>query len=110
VKLPNPQNAVVDVNKLRDYCLSLKHPRGRHKARVFVGSLGLTIRDAEVLRAALLRSAIDGEAIPSRGDLYGQRYMVDLKLRGSLGAVTVRDCWIVLAREGFPRMTTCYVL
>lgn len=36
----------VDMAKLRDYCLSETHLRGRHKARVFRARLGLTVRDA----------------------------------------------------------------
>ncbi len=34
MKLPNAENAVVEIAKLRDYCLSEDHLRGRHKARV----------------------------------------------------------------------------
>jgi hypothetical protein len=61
VKLPNPHDAVVDVRKLRNYCLSLHHPRGRHKARVFASALGLTAEDAEELREALLSVALSEE-------------------------------------------------
>jgi hypothetical protein len=50
-------NIVVDVPKLRDYCLSDSHPRGRHKARVFRSRLGLTANDAEALRDLLARAA-----------------------------------------------------
>jgi hypothetical protein len=45
-KLPNPDDAVVDIRKLRDYCLNPAHPRGRNKARVFASVLGLTASDA----------------------------------------------------------------
>ena len=33
--LPNGANAVIDIAKLRSYCLSTDHPRGRNKVRVF---------------------------------------------------------------------------
>ena len=39
---------VVEIAKLRDYCLSDTHPRGRHKARVFRSRLALTAADAEL--------------------------------------------------------------
>jgi hypothetical protein len=110
VKLPNPQEAIVDIKKLRDYCLDLKHPRGRHKARVFARVLGITFRDAELLHSALLRAAVQNEAILGRRDAFGQRYVLDFELQGPLGKGSIRSCWIVLANEGFPRMTTCYVL
>jgi hypothetical protein len=45
----------VDPIKLRDYCLSDQHPRGRHKARVFRARLGLTSHDVNLLRRALLK-------------------------------------------------------
>lgn len=32
MKLPNAENAFVDIEKLRGYCLNLSHPRGKHKA------------------------------------------------------------------------------
>jgi hypothetical protein len=57
-KLPNAEKAVVEVRKLRDYCLSPEHPRGKHKARVFASALGLTREDAGVLREALLSAAV----------------------------------------------------
>jgi hypothetical protein len=40
MKLPNGDQAVVDIAKLRDYCLNKDHLRGRHKARVFAAVLG----------------------------------------------------------------------
>ena len=57
MRMPNPGSAVVDVEKLRDYCLNPSHPRGRHKARVFLATLGLTADHAEELRDSLLAAA-----------------------------------------------------
>jgi len=46
----------VETRKLRDYCLSPEHPRGRHKARVFASALGLTVDDyQDPLRAGRSR-------------------------------------------------------
>lgn len=65
MKLPNAELAFIDIDKLRDYCLSKSHPRGRHKARVFTEALGLGEGDAEVLQAALQEAAIMAEATAS---------------------------------------------
>ncbi len=54
MKIPNADKAVVDIRKLREYCLSMDHPRGKHKARVFRTVLGLTANDAEELQKTLL--------------------------------------------------------
>jgi hypothetical protein len=80
MKLPNPEDAVVDIRKLRDYCLSPRHPRGRHKARAFASALGLTVDDAEELRTALLSAAVSEEAAPADSDEYGERYMLDFEI------------------------------
>jgi hypothetical protein len=42
MKVPNAERAIVEIEKLRDYCLSESHPRGKHKARVFASVLGIT--------------------------------------------------------------------
>ena len=107
--MPNAEMAVVDLNKLRDYCLSRQHPRGRHKALVFEAALGFTEKDAPKLRELLLISAASGGAVPTKSDEYGQSYMLDLSVLGKAGRVTIRSYWIVRARENFPRLATCFV-
>ena len=54
MKLPNADRAIVEIEKLRDYCLSSSHPRGRHEARVFINALGITADDAQELTQAIL--------------------------------------------------------
>ena len=110
MKLPNAENAVVDVRKLRDYCLSAAHPRGRYKAKVFSSALGMTSPSAAELRDALLRAAREAEAVPTETDQYGQRYVVDCTISGPGGQARVRSMWIVRCEEDFPRLTSCYVL
>jgi hypothetical protein len=52
--LPNAERAIIDIRKLRDYCLNPLHDEGQHKARLFVTILGMTADDAEALRDLLL--------------------------------------------------------
>ena len=85
MKLPGGEHAIVDIAKLRDYCLNQTHPRGRHKARLFAAVLGLAQADAEFLRQELLLAARDVEAIVSDSDEYGQRYVVDFELARTIG-------------------------
>ena len=110
VKLPNAERAVVDIDKLRNYCLNPEHRRGCHKARVFAASLGLTIEHAEDLRDALLAAARDEDAAPAEHDEYGRRYVVDFIASGPSGQAMVRSSWIIRRGEDFPRLTSCYVL
>lgn len=51
--IPNAENAVVDIRKLRDYCLKPEHDEGKHKARLFSSILGMTAENAEELRQIL---------------------------------------------------------
>ncbi|MCI2429576.1 hypothetical protein LM604_02825 [Candidatus Acetothermia bacterium] len=110
MKLPNPERAVVEIEKLRDYCLSFEHPRGRHKARVFAAALGITADHAESLREALLAAARAHDAILTEQDEYGQRFVVDFTMKGLARSARVRSSWIVRHGEDFARLTGCYVL
>jgi hypothetical protein len=110
MKLPNPDRAVIDIEKLRDYCLNLYHPRGRHKARVFASALGLTASEVWDLHNALLAAVITQDAVATALDGYGQRYMLDFTMNGPAGRAIVRSSWIVRHEEDFPRLISCYVL
>ena len=78
MKLPNVDRAIVDLRKLRDYCLNQEHPRGQHKARLFKGALGLTAQDALELQRLLLAAAKSEDAVSLGADDYGQRLCVRL--------------------------------
>jgi hypothetical protein len=107
--LPNGERAVVDIRKLRDYCLNPDNARGRHKARVFTAVLGITAVEAPQLQAKLLEIARTGEALRGELDLYGQRYTIDFEMKTAVGKATIRSGWIILHGKPAPRLTTCYV-
>jgi hypothetical protein len=107
--LPNGEHAIVDIRKLRDYCLNPDSPRGSNKARVFAAALGITAAGASQLQAKLLEAARAADALPGELDIYGQRYIVDFELETKVGKAIVRSGWIILRDETAPRLTTCYV-
>jgi len=110
MKIPNADNAVIEMQKLIDYCLDPDHPRGKHKARVFLSSCGLTAEHAGQLRVALLNAAQNLDAELGEEDDYGQRYVIDLEVTGPAGTARVRSAWIIRHEEDFPRFVSCYVL
>jgi hypothetical protein len=111
MKLPNGSSAVVDIEKLRDYCLSSQHPEGRHKARVFLSALGMTSTDADKLREILLSAVILNNEISMTGtDKYGCRYSLDVVVNWGSREALVRSAWIIKTGEEFPRLVSCYVL
>ena len=110
MKLPNAQRAVVEIEKLRDYCLSTTHPRGKHKAMVFASVLGISTNEAEFLRDQILSAVLHNEAISTEQDEYGQRYVMDFEIENKGRKAMIRTSWIIRSSEDFPRLTSCYVL
>jgi hypothetical protein len=114
MKLPNADRAIIDIEKLRDYSLSSNHPEGKHKARVFLSSLGFKASDAERLRELILEAILTAEAEEQPSTHYGQRFVVDFHVKAEQGLVvtpkTVRSAWIIRNDEDFPRLTSCYIL
>jgi hypothetical protein len=110
LKIPNAKRAIVDINKLRHYCLNPAHPRGKHKAFVFTSALDFSSKDAVTLQRAILEAIKTHEAKSGESDNYGQRYILDFPIAGPKGDVMIRTAWIILCKENIPRLTTCYVL
>ena len=109
MKIPNAENAVADIRKLREYCLNPDHPRGKHKARVFESVLGVMRTDAEFLRDELLSRIRTEECEEGESDPYGRRYFLDFSFRKGDTEEVIRSTWMIRASEDFPRLTSCFV-
>ncbi len=114
MRLPNAESAVVDIEKLRDYSLNPNHPKGKHKARVFLAALGLQADEAERLREMIMEAILISEARAQQSTSYGQRFVVDFYVTGFdkfvTTTVTIRSAWIIRNSEDFPRLTSCFIL
>lgn len=108
--IPNAENAVVDIRKLRDYCLNPEHDDGKHKARLFPSILGITPDNAEKLRQILLEVIQSHEAQLGRRDGFGQRYTLDFTIEWQNRSAILRSGWIIEHGSEIPRLTTCYPL
>jgi hypothetical protein len=109
-RLPNGEQAILDIRKIEGYCLCRSHPRGRHKARVFREALDLRHGDAAWLRDALLEAARTGEASQTAVDTWGSYWRLDVPIRRQGKSAVVRMIWIVRTGESVPRFVTCWVL
>jgi hypothetical protein len=107
---PNWNEAVLDLRKIEDYCLSPSHPRGRHKARVFREALDVQRCDAGWLRDVLLEAARSGEASQVMADAWGAHWRLDAAVSRQGKSVVVRTIWIVRTGEMVPTFVTCWVL
>ncbi len=110
MKLPNPECAIVETDKIAGYCLNPEHPEGKHKARVFKSALDLNLDDAEELKAILLQAVVNHDAIPGKRNSSGQKYIIDFPLNRSDKQAIIQSVWIVRNNENFPRLVTCYVI
>ena len=109
-KLPNYQKAVVNIKKLTNYALNLEHPVGGDKARVFKSALGYTKSNAVQLRTTVIKQLPKFEAVSGKLDQYGQRYTVDMLIKGpNSNSAMVRTGWIIKAGEDAPNMVTIFV-
>ena len=107
--LPNAENAVIDIRKLRDYSLNRDHSTGKDKARLFSSILGMNAENAEELRQIILEQVKIQEACLNKSDQHGQRYYVDFTLIRENKSANIRSCWIIEPGSDFPRLTSCYI-
>lgn len=110
MKLPNSDLAFIDVQKLTGYCLNPEHSDGQHKAYVFQAALGIGLENVEELRDELLRVVRAYDAVLSKSNQHGQKYIIDFSMTRLEKQAVVRSVWIVRYDENFPRLVTCYVL
>lgn len=80
MKLPNGERAELG-DKLPDYVLNPHHRRGRHKARVFESTLGITRENQHILANALREVAANSTDAISTGDQgFGATLRFDFRL------------------------------
>ena len=110
MKLPEGDRALLPGGKLRDYCLSETHPRGRNKARVFRQALGVTADNPGPLEVLIHQSAIEGDAVAFRQDAYGTYYRVELEINGLHQRERLRTLWIMRHDEDIPRLISAFIV
>jgi len=108
-RLPHFENAVIPPEKLR-YCLGESHPTGAHKARVFRSALGIT-SDQPHLLGRMLRDGVSVHAATCKFTLIDgtERWVVEWKVIGRLGPLTLTSAWDYHRRERRPRLLSCYL-
>lgn len=109
VKLPNGNQADLG-NKIEDYCLNFNHDKGKHKAVLFQNKLGITMRNAEILKQSLKQAAINENVTIIKENDYGIHYNMKFTLKTDQGESLILVGWIVRKGENFPRLTNCYPL
>jgi len=109
MKLPNAEKAIIDDRKIKDYCLNPEHPRGKHKAKVFQRSLGVTSENSLELINQIRNGIMQTDCLKGDLDDHGQRFTVDVEVVINRKKAVVRTGWILKKNEDQPVFTTCYV-
>ena len=86
MRILNPDRAVIEPAKLRDYLLSPTHPVGRFKAPFFL-ALGYSGAEWSRLEADIPGQHLPREAVPAPPTPYGQKYIIRDTLVGPGGRV-----------------------
>jgi hypothetical protein len=106
--LPNFESAEIDPRKLTHYALDSGHPEGRHKARVFLSALGLTIADCDWLANAVLNNLQTSSAVLQSDTKWGRIYRVDMDIVRGQRCAKVRTGWLCTSEA--TRLLTCFVI
>ncbi|NOT58238.1 MAG: hypothetical protein HOP18_26850 [Deltaproteobacteria bacterium] len=108
MKLPNPDNTVVERDKLVSYLLNAAHPDNGGKARFFQG-LGFQRDRWETLATALRKLAREAAVMQSLESPHGQKYVIVGEIESPSGRVAmVQTIWIVERGADMPRLVTAY--
>jgi hypothetical protein len=106
--LPHADHAVVDEAKISEYLLSMEHPVGRFKARVFF-SLGYTIETWTRLRDGLLHHGRTGVVQRIERSAYGMKVVISASLEGPNGTSRqFRTIWLIANHSIRPRLITAF--
>ncbi|WP_293332223.1 DUF6883 domain-containing protein [Microcoleus sp. CAWBG58] len=75
---------------------------------MFASKLGITLKNAEMLKQALKESAINEDLVIQKNNEYGTHYNMKFLLKTEVGESLILAAWIVRSGETFPRLTSCY--
>ncbi|MGB3190946.1 MAG: DUF6883 domain-containing protein [Limnoraphis sp.] len=102
---------LIDPRKCTEYALNPNSPIGKDKSVMFRQYLGFTQENYQPLLEQIQAQAMDAEANLGISDEHGQRYQVDLEIRGMEAGQQeiVRTGWIVRSNEDIARLVTLYV-
>ena len=107
-KLPNPDTAWVEEQKVRRYLLDLDNPKGRAKAEYFMRR-GFTLGAWEIMRDALVQQGVSNPVVKTTDTQYGKRYVVECSCPTPDGSnPCIRSVWEVVPTDKRPRLITAH--
>ena len=105
--LDNKNQALIPVEKLRDYLLEASHPQNGGKA-AFFNLMGYFKESWELMADDLRTQHLPQEARPGRMNPKGLTYRIEAELRGPLGTANIRSIWQIDFGTTVPKLVTAY--
>lgn len=101
----------INPRKLTEYALNPDNPKGANKALMFQRHLGYTKDNYQPLLDQIYDQALDAEATFQFKDEHGERYQIDLEIKGreTDQQEIVRTGWIRELNAKTARLVTLYV-
>ena len=108
MKVPNNDNAIIAIEKIRDYLLSPLHSVGRYKA-IFFRKIGYSFTAVDLLIDDFRKIIFENEIEKEIDTIDGIKYIV----KGNIGlifgiSITVFTVWIIEKEVLFPCFVTAY--
>ena len=108
MRLPQAEDAIVDLDKIARYPLSGSHSRGRDKARFFT-VFGFSHEMPERLKDALLMHVRANDVVGLQKSEHGAKYTIQGPLLTPDGrAPVIRSVWIIDTGGQRPRFVTAF--
>jgi len=109
-QVPNYRTAVVRLEKVSGYLLSLSHSDGRAKAEFFL-RFGFSPEGPQALAEALLRHCAENDVVKEKRTPFGVQYVVEGPLVSPDGRnPMLRSVWVIEHGRRSPRLVTAYPL
>jgi hypothetical protein len=110
MQLPSAHTAIIRLEKLRNYLLSVTHPVGRSKARFFRAA-GFNELNLNEFKEALLALCRTNEVQQVEKTPFGLKYVIDGVIHSPLGKeLLITTVWIIVNDQETPRFVTAYPL
>ena len=98
-----PKGHIADLgNKIEEYSLNPNHQEGKNKAVLFASKLGITLKNAEMLKQALKEAAINEDVVIQKNNEYATHYNRKFLLKTEVGESLILAAWMVSSGESFP--------
>jgi predicted transcriptional regulator len=106
MKLPNRENALIEISKITEYLLNINHERGGDKARLLI-EFGYSRENWQQLENDIRQYHLEADVTKSRETIYGTRYEISAVLITPSGkSLLVTTAWQINLGKDYPRLIT----